>query len=247
MLGLTGGSTLLLDFDGTIALTIEKSPNGIGVNEAYEAAITSCFGLSAHTHYLRRGGLRNRSPREVVVELQADGHLPRVDTSQLTDRVVEMKMKSLLDEAGKRLPDGQMWPRLTPGFKPFWEAMKAVTSVYTGVLSSGHRAFIKKVFEVHELELPNILVTDDELRALPAPLSKPDPALLGVVEMAAGFIFPPDTTCYVGDDPEKDGGFARNCSFPFFHLVPAGSPLLVEPNTFDDWGTFPGLDGIGLS
>ena len=229
-------STLVLDFDGTVARTFERSPNGVGVNEAYEAAIKEFFGKSALTHYLETGGLMNRSPREVVIALQEAGFQPTDNTSELTNVLVNFKISCLLGEVGQRLTDGEIWPRLTPGFGRFWETLRVKTLMYTGILSSGHRAFIERTFEVHGLELPDVLVTDDELRALPTPLSKPDPALLTEVDKAAGFTLRRSTTCFVGDDLEKDGKFAKNCGIDFFHLVPPGSTLLRErKNTFENW------------
>jgi hypothetical protein len=48
-------------FDGTVAETFERSPNGIGVHEAYNLAVEGLFGAKALKRYMASGGLRNRA------------------------------------------------------------------------------------------------------------------------------------------------------------------------------------------
>lgn len=59
----------LFDFDNTAANTFEKSPAGIDVSAAYEAAVSEVFDADALRAYKERGGLRNRHPGEVVQEI----------------------------------------------------------------------------------------------------------------------------------------------------------------------------------
>ncbi len=59
------------DFDGTIAKTFEKSPNNIGVNEAYQMAVEKIFGSEGAQTYAELGGLRNKAPGELVNDLIA--------------------------------------------------------------------------------------------------------------------------------------------------------------------------------
>ncbi len=60
---------LVSDFDGTIAKTFEPGPNGIGVNEAYEEALKLIFGPEGKKIYQQIGGLKNRTPIELINEI----------------------------------------------------------------------------------------------------------------------------------------------------------------------------------
>ena len=62
------------DFDGTVSNTFAESPNGINVDMAYEYAIKKFFGEEGLIVYQKIGGLQNRAPGEVVLNIlrQAD-------------------------------------------------------------------------------------------------------------------------------------------------------------------------------
>lgn len=64
---------LASDFDGTIARTFEKSPNGIGVKEAYLLSIKDVLGETGVGVYNRIGGLQNMAPAELVLAILAEG------------------------------------------------------------------------------------------------------------------------------------------------------------------------------
>jgi len=226
-------TALVLDFDGTVANTFEPNPSGLGVSEAYEHAVQTLFGLDALGQYRFSGGLKNRSPREVVKGLQIQGFLSDGNTAQLTEDLVKLKIACLTSGIGKPLRDGAVWPRLTTGFATFWTQVRTNSSTFTAILSSGHQAFITKTFEVQGLTLPDLMVTDDELRVLPEPLSKPDPRLWQyMVERVGG---PLPNPIYIGDDQGKDGGLARNSGIPFLHFAPEGSVSHGHEGTFADW------------
>ena len=226
-------TALVLDFDGTVANTFELNPNGLGVSEAYENAVGVLFGLEALGQYRSSGGLKNRSPREVVRGLQIQGFLSDGDTAQLTENLVRLKIECLTSGIGQPLQDGALWPRLTLGFAEFWVQVRKNPETFTAILSSGHQAFITKTFEVHKLVLPHLTVTDDESRALPEPLSKPDPRLWQyMVERANMPLLNP---VYIGDDQGKDGGLARNSGVPFLHFAPVGTNAYGHEGTFADW------------
>ena len=57
------------DFDGTVANTFAKSPNGINVDMAYEYAIKKLFGEKGLMAYQEIGGLQNRAPEELVLKI----------------------------------------------------------------------------------------------------------------------------------------------------------------------------------
>ena len=65
---------LVSDFDGTVANTFAKSPNGINVDMAYRYAIKKLFGEEGLMAYQKIGGLQNQAPGEVVLNIlrQAD-------------------------------------------------------------------------------------------------------------------------------------------------------------------------------
>lgn len=62
-------SNFVIDFDGTIADTLTRNTNGIGVDEGYEYAIRTIFGNEGLISYRKIGGLKNRAPTELVKEL----------------------------------------------------------------------------------------------------------------------------------------------------------------------------------
>lgn len=226
-------TALVLDFDGTVADTLKPSPSGLGVVGAYELAILKLFGEKACRAYKQAGGLQNRSPREVVVELQQAGFEGGSNTTALTDALVGLKIDCLTNEIGKPLEGGDLWPRLTTGFASSWRQVRTNTSTFTAILSSGHQAFIRRTFEVHGLECPDFMVTDDELRALPKPLSKPDAGLWRYLLRESQVSF--SNALYIGDDRVKDGGLARNSGVPFLLFAPAGTPEYGNAGTFADW------------
>jgi hypothetical protein len=59
----------IFDFDGTISNTFEVGPSGVGVNEAYDLAVTKVFGREGRVRYEENGKLMNRAPTEVVFDL----------------------------------------------------------------------------------------------------------------------------------------------------------------------------------
>ena len=226
------------DFDNTVALTFEKSPNGIGVDEAYNMAITEMFGVQALEEYQGRGGLRNRAPIEVVGELAAPAN--DRELNDLTDELNEKRLGMLMKEIGVRFPDGSMWPRLTKGYVEFYDKMKNgggsnqhVTDI---ILSSGHEQFIEKTYEVYGLDRPTHIFAEETARQLAtevsvdiAKLTKPSPILMMVMynlwrqdhSIPALSIDAPipfddrDRIIYVGDDPKKDGELAEGSNVRF--------------------------------
>lgn len=70
----TKGYLICLDYDQTIGKTFQRSPNGIGVNEAYRYAIESIFGQKGLFVYDQIGGLQNRAPGELIEALLANGN-----------------------------------------------------------------------------------------------------------------------------------------------------------------------------
>lgn len=224
---------LVFDFDETMVHTItQPSPFG-GVVEAYEDAVEQVFGLDGLEKYLTSGGLRNRSPREVVADLAGENTSASL-VGEMTEQLVAYKISFLVRAIGHRLPDGSTWPPLTPGFAQFWQYAGEL-GLPRFILSSGHHDFILKCFESHNLELPLAMLTDDILRCLPDPLNKPDVRLwTELTKLAQWSGIQLGQALYFGDDPVKDGNLVRSLPEVDFLLF---DPLGKYPSlpTFNDW------------
>jgi hypothetical protein len=222
------------DFDGTYAITQEQSPSGINVATAYEIAVKSIFGHTGIRQYKSLGGLRNRAPGEVISELAPT--LSDHEIRQKTEDLIQIKLSLLEKQVGQRLPDNSFWPRLAPGFKPVWEAISAASDIKTAVVSSGHTGFIERFHDLHEIEYPFVMVTDDDMRPLGQYLPqerivKPSPILLDKayfeIALRKGLdisdlidSFNPSSVVYAGDDTHKDGTLAYNFGARYIHIDP---------------------------
>lgn len=228
-----GARLLSADFDGTIANSFEPSPNKIDVNEAYRLGVDQVFGLKTLQSYVKNGEHKNRAPAEIVKSLAPD--LAEDELKDKTDELTKAKLEILENEIGTQ-PNGTIWPKPIDGFLNCWERVTIVepSCVDTAVISSGHTSFILKTFSLWGIKPPDILVTDEVIRAVqpdkpilektkPAPF--PMEIALGewaskrqlthhdlTAAKAMGYVV------YVGDDKNKDGGLARNTDVPFIHL-----------------------------
>lgn len=231
---------LAKDFDGTVAQTFEKSPNGIGVTETYLLAVESMFGVKAIDQYLEAGGLRNRAPVEVVQELAPDA--TGDELNQLVNQFNGAKLGVLLEEVGSLFPDGTVWSRPTAGYLDLRERVEEARSagllIDDLVLSSGHESFIRKTYKAWSVGQPTHVVDEEAIRrqALSLPirqLVKPSPVLMDVVHntwrqgyglLAVSDHSPSerDRIIYIGDDPAKDGELAKSSGIDFV-LLEAGS------------------------
>lgn len=233
------------DFDGTSHLTGEPAPNGMTVPFAYEHAVEKVLGDDALGWYREEGGLRNRAPFEVVQQL-----LPEADTDtqrQKTEDLIEAKLSVLLNQVGMRIDD-TFWPRLNPGFRRLWMPASAEPTITTGTVSSGHEKFIRRAFDVHDLEAPDVFVTDDDMRPLLALLPselcvKPSRLLLDLVHAKwlarsgnAAEVMDDlealqtsrERILYAGDDYKKDRMLAKNAGVRFIHIEAARPEAAFE-------------------
>lgn len=212
------------DFDGTIALTSEVLPGGTDVNGAYAQAIESELGDEAALAFRGQGGHSHRTPLEIVQAVAPGLSQDRLIRS--TDAVTNGKLEILLDQIGKPMADGVLWPRPTDGFTDLWQAINDAQEsgvvLPTAIISAGHTAFIEAWFDkCLQLPRPDSLITADVFRGLslsiaPEAQAKPSPLLMHLAQVSLGFDMsttPP--TIYAGDDPIKDGGFAKNCGVEF--------------------------------
>lgn len=227
---------LACDFDGTIARTFEPSPNNLSVYESYRRAIEKVLGAQATQQYIEDGGHNNRAPEEIVGSL-----LHEVEKDKLlkkTELVVQTKLGFSLKEIGVH-PDGSVWPLATDGFRQCWsdvqEKRQKGIAIDTTVISSGHTAFIEKTFDTWDLPRPDMLITHETLLALGDNLPtekkvKPAPFMMDIAKNMWIELYGLDARempkdeelnsriLYVGDDPEKDGGLAKNSGVEFVHL-----------------------------
>jgi hypothetical protein len=236
----------LSDFDSTAFDTFRPPQTGLGVDEFYFASIGRIFGEAALAAYLERGGLRNRSPGEVVQELMPGADFTEV--GRWTDRLIAVKLSLQLEQIGRQ-KDGSLWPEPCAGFTEFWRALDRYVQagrVATGIISSGHTAFIEKAWDLHGLSRPGLIVSDDDCRRLARPSNakqwvKPgtQPILYARRRLAAinRMGVPPwPEVRYFGDSLAKDGRMAEKVGAWFGHFDPQCRPRASRFGAqFPDW------------
>lgn len=238
------------DFDGTIADTFAKSPNGVDVVAAYEHALDTMFGKIGVLESV--GGLKNRAPTELVRDilqtqpgLLAQGlrayerHRERLASLMpkgkgialtplngqnrvdlLGELLVRLKLELLLREVGPA------WPRPFDGVLELFRELNAADK-NIAIITSGHEPFIRKCFREWGVPCPTIVLSDDDLRPLPGSIeekSKPSRILIHYLLMMAHQARVSvrwHDVVYFGDDLRKDGGLARNAGLPFGWFNPA--------------------------
>ena len=143
------------------------------------------------------------------------------------------KLEYLMAEIGNPDIEGKIWPQPCKGFLEFTgtvsQLKKENVPIDTAIISSGHEAFIKKVFETWNIPQPDILVTEDDIRPRlypndPQVRFKPGAFPLALAHYkwlrkqeetsASRFRDAQDSKkriFYIGDDPHKDGLMAKNC------------------------------------
>lgn len=247
------------DFDGTQFLTSERAQDISTVSDAYAIALDSMFGPEASDSFLNEGGHNHRTPSEIIRSLLTDETHDK--TEKLAQDLTERKLEVLLDQIGKKLSDGALWPRPTDGFAKLWDFVNDSDAadkprIFTTVLSAGHAVFIERVFETHGLCLPDAIVTDEllisdygmaemplEARAKPAtPLLEVATALwLDDIEARQKLADEPELksrVVYAGDSPEKDGGMAQNFGVDFV--------LIDETSAEQGWSNVGIKLGLGV-
>lgn len=227
--------TWLFDFDNTAFLTFTPPEGGIGVSEAYESAIHEVLGGKALASYLNNGGLRNRGPSEVVRELrplQTAGQI-----AQLSEQLVAAKLHHLVDQIGTPV-GGSLWPVPCTDFLAFWRCLTE-SDIRTGVISSGHTAFIEQVFQLHGLPLPEVIVSDDDIRqrhsvslqwrtkpgTLQFTLARRRLALDYGEGLQSASFHDKRGIIYFGDDAGKDGRLALAAGVRFGYFNPQCSKM----------------------
>lgn len=231
---------IAMDFDGTMAATFEPSPQGMNVNIASERAIESAFGPKGLEVYrVELGGLRNREPGELIRLMRKKMGIPLspLDLRQQTVDYIREKLHHLTSEISPT------WPRLYPGVK---ELLLAIENeefpIDIAIISSGHDEFIRRVFQVNEIQSPKILVTSDIIRERNMPKrEKFKPHTYQLAEAHRQWIAGLDSSergsyigrsqgkqrmIYIGDDPHKDGGLAMKARIPYL-FVPFTDPSFV--------------------
>lgn len=292
---MTGGYLLVLDFDGNVANTFAQSPNGIGVNEAYQGAIETIFGKHGLEVYRQLGGLKNRAPEELIGLIlrecsnsenflnsakkclankcaKLEGLVPEGKGASMVwsrnnserictiaEMLVRLKLNILLEEICSD------WPLACKDFVSFISVVNKIKdtgiNVSLAILSSGHDKFIKKTFSTWGIDMPAVMVTDDDMRGRTYPKKtkdrvKPSPFLFDLVQSRWQGIELTNQTelaieargrmMYFGDDPNKDGLLAKNSGVPFGLYDPDNhhsgtektyscNPDIVLSIFFDSW------------
>lgn len=221
------------DFDGTIAQTFQKSPSGVGIEEAYVTAIDDVFAGKSVDKYKRNGGLQNRSPLEIVQELS-----PRAsdqEIQELLGSLIASKLDVLIAEIGSTFEDGSTWPRPVSGYFEFLAVLDQAHTdgqkIDTLILSSGHEPFIKKVYRSWGVEQPNHVIAQETAEKYVGNVVKPSSTLMDLAHLIWSTGYRVDTsrldfddvrrrTLYVGDSAEKDGQLAKNSNVGFVLIDP---------------------------
>ncbi len=132
------------------------------------------------------------------------------------------------------------WPAACPGVIEF---LRKRSDEPYGIISSGHESFIYRMCRLWDVPYPRFLITDDDMRGLGLPVevtSKPSGLLMQkFIERAAmlGYALDAESIIYHGDDPEKDGGLAKNGGVQFRCYNPDGNSLpagMEEFRHFDE-------------
>lgn len=221
-----------LDFDRTIADTFAHPAGIVGVEEAYQIAISDELGHEASVRFEEQGGLLNRAPGELITGLIVE-EIPDDAILELTQRLVAAKMNVLTEQIS------DIWPLPVDGFMPYWSFVEQRAELLSGIVSSGHSPFIKRWFEFRNITPPDVIVSDDELREVQHPTPYPKrvkPSPFGIElayaeitqrtmesqphENIAGTRHLNDIMSFAGDDPQKDGKMAEAARLPFFHIDP---------------------------
>lgn len=227
------------DFDGTKFVTDETPPGGVGVDGAYELGLDEIGGPKAADRYRQQGGHQGRTPREIVEDC-----FPGIDEDEIdeyTGRLVPIKLHHLLDNIGRPLPDGGIWPRPTEGFLDLWRLVYRArangTLIDTADISAGHDEFLHRTYEVYDIPQPDILITSDTIHQLSlttffivSEYTKPAPGLMAIALDRwfqlynwadlddAKLSTYRERIIYVGDNEAKDGGLGRNSGIDFIHI-----------------------------
>lgn len=231
------------DFDGTKFLTSELGKGILTVSDAYAEGIDTVLGAEYADAFTQTGGHHHRTPAEIVADLCPD--MTQSEVENISVALIAAKISLLTEQIGKPLHDGALWPRPTDGLVSLWEQVSdhndANDNITTAELSAGHTPFIKKTYDVHGLEQPDLILTDDflvdelDMGAIPAQKrAKPETLLLEVasalwlkkIESSSGedaLTQAKGSTIYTGDSIEKDGGLAQNYGVTFVLLDPEHS------------------------
>jgi hypothetical protein len=243
------GIFVATDFEGTaFSFTNEK-----GLSSAYEGAIQNVLGEEGIDKLKKIGGRKGRITRQLVEDLLSQNGAQLVINAR---EYYDTYANTLLDLVPKGKGYGMIWNNDDPrgiitelvarvklgilleeevkprkGFIEFWNLLKAFKEdgvpIITAVISSGHDELVKEAFKTFELNTPDILVTDDDMRALPLPEStrlkgKPGPIPLWKAWYEMKKLQNQDTSFYTpmleekmiffGDDVNRDGRMAKNAS-----------------------------------
>lgn len=180
----------------------------------------------------------------------------------IAELFVRQKLSYLLEQVGEKTADGQVWPPLTQGFLEFWTNLhrlkKEGLPVDMAIISSGHDEFINRVFKLYNLEPPNILISEDDIRGRKYPKEIERRVKPGELPLALTHFywlkeqgmnqlnFDLETATevkrrmiYFGDDLNKDRKLSEGARIPFGFFVPENL-ILTEPGNvfaFKDWRT----------
>jgi beta-phosphoglucomutase-like phosphatase (HAD superfamily) len=249
------------DWDGTIADTFTPSPRGRGVEAGYRHGLGELFGDAELLD--RIGGLRNRAPAQVVAAvLDLDEAHGERGLAYYRDHKAELRgyvprgkgirhrnpsIADVLTETLVRIRLSYLMPEITPEWpKPFDGVIECLAllqsrGIRIAVISSGHTAFIEKTLNVWGVRVPEVVVSDDDMRAFGLPpevTCKPSRLLMETMLHGAYMSICGNTAhaacnviAYLGDCPIKDRALAQNSEVRFGWFNPKRRDV---PSDFGD-------------
>lgn len=200
----------------------------------------------------RRFWERNKYSSRIVWDRESPWHA-------LGEILVQEKLDLLVAQVGSRFDgSGDRWPRPFQGLSRFFFSIRQANRrsgarIEVGIISSGHTEFIRSVFRMWGMPFPRIVVTDDDIRwrQYPPEISRRAKPGFFPLALAKGrwlakhresdevFVSPrglEPNMVYVGDDANKDGGFARENGIAFCHFQPIPSLDGVPASfSFSSW------------
>lgn len=153
--------------------------------------------LAKHPELIQRARAHLDANKDALLQTTPDtAHLLEAwETDPLraaTEVYIRQDLANSLDHIGLLNDDQTFWPRPTNNFIETWKTIDEINKqnlgfhIDTAILSSGYVDYIDKTLKTWSLQTPDVLVTDDQMRARPHPADikrrvKPAPLGLALV------------------------------------------------------------------
>ncbi len=202
---------------------------------------------NAHIFYQKN---KHRFENHAYIPVNKGGSLGN-DLTFMVEMLVFAKLQRLHSELGSRFPNDVSWPAPCAGFEHFMDAVaqnnrqkdrRDKNFIHIAVISSGHDIFIRRCFKKEQFQVPQTMVTDDDMRTVNLKSMelkrKVKPGTFGITtlhsrlfkllngrrpatgeDLQKGLAMKQDMVL-IGDSLEKDGGLAANYGIRFLLYDP---------------------------